>query len=118
METLLVNDHNLCTGFLVSGSNHLLTNNHCVKIATDVLNTDYEFMSEPPSCAASNSQFAHKETMFDKAIFIKTSAELTCTLVQLNNGNSARLYGLLELDDQPAISEFFLFLTTDVTFNK
>ena len=101
---LLINGSNHCTGFLVSGSNHFLTNHHCIKNAADALNTDYEFMSEAPSCASSNSQLAHKGMLFDGAVFIKTSAELDYTLVQLSNGNPASLYGFLELDNQPAVS--------------
>jgi hypothetical protein len=98
---LLINGSNLCTGFLVSGSNHLLTNYHCIKTATDALNTDYEFMSEAPTCSSSNSQLSHKGALFDGAVLIKTSAELDYSLVQLNNGNPSSLYGFLELDEQP-----------------
>ncbi|GAX12139.1 hypothetical protein FisN_1Hu064 [Fistulifera solaris] len=99
---LLINGSNLCTGFLVSGSNHLLTNYHCIKTAADALNTDYEFMSEAPTCISSNSQLSHKGAMFDGAVLIKTSAELDYTLVQLSNGNPSSLYGFLELDEQLA----------------
>ncbi|GAX12138.1 hypothetical protein FisN_1Hu063 [Fistulifera solaris] len=50
---LLINGNSLCTGFLVSGSNHLLTNNHCIKTAADALNTDYD--SGTSSCSGSSS---------------------------------------------------------------
>jgi V8-like Glu-specific endopeptidase len=97
---LLINGNSLCTGFLVSGSNHLLTNNHCIQNATAALNTDYEFMSEAPLCSSANAQLAYPGTFFDGATFIQTSAALDYTLVQINSGNPSSLYGFLELDSQ------------------
>jgi hypothetical protein len=99
---LLINGRNLCTGFLISGSNHLLTNNHCIQNTTDALNTDYEFMSEAPSCDSLNSQLAYRGAIFDGASFIQTNVALDYTLVQINLGDPATLYGYLELDDQLA----------------
>jgi hypothetical protein len=99
---LLINGRNLCTGFLVSGANHLLTNNHCIQNTTDALNTDYEFMSEAPTCDSLNSQLSYRGTIFDGATFIQTNVALDYTLVQINLGDPATLYGFLELDDHLA----------------
>jgi hypothetical protein len=99
---LLINGSGLCTGFLVSESGHLLTNRHCIDSASDALNTDYEFMSEAPTCDSPNSQLAHKGTIYSGATLIRTSSSLDYALVQINNGNPASLFGYLELDDQLA----------------
>jgi hypothetical protein len=48
---LLIQGSGLCTGWLASADDHLLTNEHCISTESDALNTDYEFMAEAPDCS-------------------------------------------------------------------
>ena len=48
---LLINGTSACTGWLVGNQGHLLTNNHCIRSATDAHNTTYELMAEGATCA-------------------------------------------------------------------
>ena len=41
---LLINGSSLCTGWLASSNNHLLTNEHCISSAASALNTDLSRM--------------------------------------------------------------------------
>jgi len=61
---LLIDGSYLCTGWLASSSNHLITNEHCITSAYDALNTDYEFMAEASSCGVTNCQQCHPGQIF------------------------------------------------------
>jgi hypothetical protein len=100
---LLINGSGLCTGWLVSSDDHLMTNEHCVTSASDALNTDYEFMAEAANCGDSNCQLCHPGTVFSGATFIQDSSNLDYCLVRINSGNPASTYGYLELDDRVAV---------------
>ena len=47
---LFINGSGACTGWLVSESNILITNEHCIASLADVQNTDFEFMAEESEC--------------------------------------------------------------------
>ncbi|CAM9705072.1 unnamed protein product, partial [Heterosigma akashiwo] len=47
---LLIQGAWLCTGWLASDDNHLITNYHCIDSDLQAYNTDYEFMAETPTC--------------------------------------------------------------------
>jgi len=100
---LLIGGTSLCTGWLASSANHLITNEHCISDATAALNTDYEFMAEASSCALTNCQLCHKGQIFSGATFIKDSPSLDYALVQINTGNPAATYGFLQLDNARTI---------------
>ena len=53
---LLIAGRSLCTGWLVSSTSLLITNEHCINNAADALNTDYEFMAENGVCASSSNK--------------------------------------------------------------
>uniref|UniRef100_K3X667 Apple domain-containing protein n=1 Tax=Globisporangium ultimum (strain ATCC 200006 / CBS 805.95 / DAOM BR144) TaxID=431595 RepID=K3X667_GLOUD len=55
---LLVNDTNLCTGWLAGSDGHLITNPHCTPTADYAMVTDYEFDAESTAC--SGSHWAYK----------------------------------------------------------
>jgi len=100
---LLINGASLCTGSLVSSNSHLLTNEHCITSASDALNTDYEFMSEAPTCGSSNCQLCYPGTVFSGGTFIQDNASLDYCLVQINTGDPASTYGYLEIDNRTAV---------------
>jgi hypothetical protein len=99
---LLIQGTSLCTGWLASASSHLITNNHCIGTASAAANTDYEFMSEAPSCGSSNCQLCHPGVIFSGATFVQTNAGLDYTLVQVP-GNPAATYGFLQIDNRDAV---------------
>jgi len=100
---LLINGSSLCTGWLASSNNHLLTNEHCISSAASALNTDYEFMAEAPNCTDSNCQLCWPGTVFSGATFIQDNANLDYCLVQIDSGNPAATYGYMEIDDRVAV---------------
>jgi hypothetical protein len=100
---LLIQGSSLCTGWLVSQDNHLLTNEHCITSATAALNTDYEFMAEAPTCGSGNCQLCWPGIVFDGANFIQDNAGLDYALVQITSGDPAGTYGYLEIDDRDAV---------------
>lgn len=100
---LLIQGWSLCTGWLASASNHLVTNNHCITSAADALNTDYEFMAEAPTCTSSNCQLCYAGTVFSGANLVRTNVDLDYSLVQITAGNPAATYGFLEIDNRKAV---------------
>ncbi|MCH7814727.1 MAG: trypsin-like peptidase domain-containing protein, partial [Planctomycetes bacterium] len=100
---LLINGSGLCTGWLASAQDHLVTNEHCIGSASSALNTDYEFMAEATTCASGNCQLCYPGVVFSGATLIRLSANLDYALVQINSGNPAATFGFLEIDDRAAI---------------
>jgi hypothetical protein len=102
---LLIQSMWLCTGWLASANNHLITNEHCVTSATQALDTDYEFMAEAPNCNDPNCQLCYTGDIYSGALFIKDNAALDYSLVQVytTNGDPSLLYGYLEIDNRDAI---------------
>ncbi|MEE4271574.1 MAG: trypsin-like peptidase domain-containing protein, partial [Thermoanaerobaculales bacterium] len=100
---LLIGGSGLCTGWLVSGDNHLITNEHCITSSDDAINTDYEFMAEADRCSDSNCQLCYPGDLYSGATFIKDNASLDYALVQITSGNPAGTYGFLELDNRTAV---------------
>lgn len=100
---LLIQGVSLCTGWLASATNHLITNQHCIGTASAAANTDYEFGSEAPTCGSANCQLCFPGTVFSGATFIKTNAGLDYTLVQINSGNPQATFGFLQIDNRVAV---------------
>ncbi|MBW2421610.1 MAG: trypsin-like peptidase domain-containing protein [Deltaproteobacteria bacterium] len=100
---LLINGVSLCTGWLVSDDNHMLTNEHCITTASDATNTDYEFDAEAPNCGDGNCRLCHPGNVISGATFIQDNANLDYALVRFTTGNPAATYGFLEIDDRDAI---------------
>lgn len=101
---LLIQGTKLCTGWLASAANHLITNEHCITDASDALNTDYEFMAEADKCPHSSCVLCDDGTVFEGAAFIQDDANLDYALVQIDSGNPAATYGFLEIDDRDAVT--------------
>ena len=107
---LLIQGSGLCTGWLASGNDHLITNEHCITSAAAALNTDYEFMAEAPTCGSNNCQLCYPGAVFSGATFIQDSANLDYCLVQINSGNPAATYGYLEIDDRDAVVDEEIYI--------
>jgi subtilisin-like proprotein convertase family protein len=100
---LLINGSALCTGWLVGCQGHFLTNEHCITVAADAVNTDYEFMAEAPTCGASNCQLCWPGNIWSgNATFIQNDHAFDYALVRLD-GNPQATYGSFLLDNRAAI---------------
>ena len=100
---LLINGTGLCTGWLVGCQGHLFTNQHCITVAADAVNTDYEFMAEGPTCGSSNCQLCWTGNIWSgDATFIQNDAALDYALVHLD-GDPQATYGSFLLDNRAAI---------------
>jgi len=100
---LLIQGISLCTGWLASSTNHLITNEHCISSATAAANTDYEFGSEAPNCGSANCQLCYPGTIFSGATFIKDNPGLDYALVQISSGNPQATFGFLQIDNRVAV---------------
>lgn len=100
---LLIKSMWLCTGWLASPNNHLVTNEHCISSAYDALNTDYEFMAEAPNCSDHNCQLCYPGKVLSGATFIQANPNFDYCLVQITTGNPATTHGYLQIDDRDAI---------------
>lgn len=101
---LLIQGVTLCTGWLASADNHLITNEHCITDASDALNTDYEFMAEVDRCPHSSCVLCNDGAVFEGATFIQDNANLDYALVRIDSGDPAASYGYLEIDDRDAVT--------------
>lgn len=97
---LLINGSALCTGWLVSPQNHLLTNEHCISSEFDARNTDYEFMAEAPDCEDMNCSLCYPGTIISGATFIKSNIDLDYALLQFTTGSPTDRYGYLQVDNR------------------
>jgi len=100
---LYINGVNLCTGWLASDENHLITNEHCIGSSDDALNTDFEFMAEAPSCNSENCRLCHPGDLYSGATMLRTSTNLDYTIVQISSADPAALYGYLEIDPRSVV---------------
>lgn len=107
---LLIQGSSLCTGWLASANNHLVTNEHCITTASAALNTDYEFAAEAPNCNDANCQLCWPGVVFSGATFIQDSAALDYALVQITSGNPAATYGFLEIDNRAAVLDETIYI--------
>jgi hypothetical protein len=100
---LLIQGSSLCTGWLASANNHLVTNEHCITSAAAATSTDYEFMAEAPNCNDGNCQLCYAGDVYSGATFIQDNAALDYALVRITSGDPAGLYGFLSIDNRAAI---------------
>lgn len=100
---LLIEGSWLCTGWLASSNNHLITNEHCISSNTAAMNTDYEFMAQASNCNDVNCQMCHGGETFSGGTLVQDNASLDYALVQITSGNPASTYGVLEIDNRDAV---------------
>ncbi|CAM9928312.1 unnamed protein product, partial [Heterosigma akashiwo] len=99
---LLIQGAWLCTGWLASDSNHLITNQHCIASDSDALNTDYEFDAETPTCKEANGQLKTPGVVFTGGDYIMGDAGKDYAVIQLD-GDASESYPHLEFDMDLAI---------------
>lgn len=107
---LLINGSSLCTGWLASPFDHLITNEHCITTAEDALNADYEFMAEAPNCSDANCQLCFDGVVYSGATLIDDSASHDFALVQLNQRGAAGIYGFLRIANRPAVVDEQIYI--------
>ena len=100
---LWINGSGGCTGWLVKSKmgNMLLTNNHCIKDQSAVVNTDFEFMGEESNClsgagAGDGGWMTNRGVIFDGLQIVVTDIQEDFSLVRLkdnSNGSPASQYG-------------------------
>ncbi len=95
---LLINGTRLCTGWLVSPYNHLLTNFHCISNAAEALNTDFEFAAEAPNCSDPSCALCNPGQVFSGGTLVQFNPSLDYALVRVDTGNPAAQFGSLEID--------------------
>ncbi len=95
---LLINGIRLCTGWLVSPFNHLLTNAHCIDTPNAALDTDFEFGAEAPGCSDLNCQLCHRGQVFSGGSLVRLSTTLDYALVRIDTGDPQAQFGHLEID--------------------
>lgn len=101
----------MCTGWLVTGTNLMLTNEHC--IATDAVakNSNVEFMREEPKCGVNGSPQGGE--IFQISGLVKVNAAWDFALIQVDTSDGrdpAAKYGYLELENRkpPVGEEIFI----------
>jgi len=95
---LLINGNSLCTGWLVYGSNLLMTNEHCISSQSSAQNTDYEFMHENEDCLSTGCQNCAGD-IHEGTALLAVSAPWDYALIQLDpTSNPGAMYGYLQLD--------------------
>jgi V8-like Glu-specific endopeptidase len=97
---LLIGGGGLCTGWLLGCDGHVMTNNHCIGTAADAANTDFMFNYQYTNCNGTGNSAS--DLVATSSTFIKTSASLDYTLVQLPV-NPTGTYGYLSLSSVPPI---------------
>ncbi len=114
---LLIDGRFICTGWLVGCEGHLITANHCFDNprlpfppAEAVLNTDYEFLAEAPTCDATNGRLLWPGTLWEgRPTLVKRSFVLDYAAVHLE-GNPQELYGSFLLEDRRGVADERIYI--------
>lgn len=103
---LLIQGSTLCTGWLASPFDHLITNQHCIATSATALNTDFEFMAEAPDCETPNCQLCHPGQVFSGGVLIQSDAGKDYSLVRIAGNGAAASYGYLRMTErEPVVGE-------------
>ncbi len=103
---LLINGSGLCTGWLASSDNYLMTNQHCVADNDAALNTDFEFMAEAPTCPSANCQLCWAGDVYSGGTLVSVDFALDYALIKIDSGDPASQYGHLTVDPRsPVVGE-------------
>jgi subtilisin-like proprotein convertase family protein len=107
VSRLLIDGVFACTGWLVGCEGHLMTNQHCIANASEALNTDYEFMAEGATCAASCASWGACPGLIGatEGQLVAADAGLDYALISLEP-SLAETYGYLRLRQEgPLLGE-------------
>jgi len=101
---IVMDGSSLCTAWLVSCENHVLTNNHCTWDDNDfdtqgeLDRMEFQFMYEDPVCGGSGATF---EYSFMGGTWLENDRNLDYTLIRAPAGEEpASTYGWLLIDDR------------------
>jgi subtilisin-like proprotein convertase family protein len=107
---ILMDGVSLCTAWLVSCQNHIITANHCTwndgnfDSQAELDRMEFQFMYQDATCGGNDPAVGHS---FLGGTFLEDDRDLDYTLVRAPAGEDpASLYGWLAIDDRiPAIDE-------------
>jgi len=108
---LLIQGAWLCTGWLASNDDHLITNSHCIENYSDALNTDYEFEAEAPDCSWPVGQNTNG-VVYSGGVLLKSDVPLDYSIVKVYNNPSSQ-YPHFEFDDTAEITDGNSFATVN-----
>jgi subtilisin-like proprotein convertase family protein len=114
---LLVNGQLLCTGWLVGCEGHLITNNHCiddpdllVSPTEAVLNTDYEFLAEAPTCGSPNGPLQWPGPIWTGTpTLVQRDFFLDYAYIHLA-GNPQDVYGSFQMANRAPVADERIFI--------
>lgn len=100
---LYIDGDGYCTGWLVGSEGHLMTNRHCIKDATEAMNTDVEFMAEGSSCSSNCESIGacSNGTINEVPTFVAANYYRDYGLIKISSAYPA-LYGYLQVRDGDA----------------
>ncbi len=104
----------LCTAWLVSCENHVLTNNHCTWDDSDFdtqgeLNRmEFQFMYQDPTCGGSGATWAYS---FMGGTWLENDHNLDYTMIQPPAGQDPQAtYGYLQIDNRLAAIDEYMYI--------
>jgi len=104
---LVIRGTSLCTAWLVSGSNLVFTNEHCIGDDFTAKNSNIEFMREEPNCGVNGDPRGGE--VFDISGSLKINASWDFALIQIDTSDgrdAAAKYGYLEIENRkPPVGE-------------
>jgi V8-like Glu-specific endopeptidase len=102
---LLESGSALCSAWLISCENHVITNNHCFDSQSGLDNIEFQFMYQRPGC---NSGTAVPQLQLYGGTFLRTSSTYDYTLVipNLSGNDPQAVFGYIQVDPRvPDIGE-------------
>lgn len=102
---LLESGSALCSAWLISCENHVITNNHCFASQSELNNVEFQFMYDRPGCGSGT---ATPQLQLYGGTFLRTSQTYDYTLVipALNGNDPQAVYGYIQVDPRvPEIGE-------------
>jgi len=111
---IVMDGSSLCTGWLVSCQNHLITNNHCTWDDDDfdtqgeLDRMEFQFMYQDSTCGGGGATF---EYSFMGGTWLENDHDLDYTLIQAPVGqNPAATYGWLLIDYRLAVPDELMYI--------
>ncbi len=96
-----------CTAWRVGPSNHLFTNQHCIRTADEALSSEVWFNYQASACGGTTSGTVVKVT---GASMLKNNASLDYTLFTVNNFASIASFGYLGLEVRAPVTGEEMFI--------
>jgi subtilisin-like proprotein convertase family protein len=104
---LLINESWLCTGWRIGNGNYILTNEHCLNDQASVDSTEVWFNYQHTSCGG---EIETIPTIVSGKKFLTTDYEKDVSLFTVNNFDSIKQFGYLELDIRAPILDEEIYI--------